>query len=356
MYGRLRRLRDEIASRDLDAFLVTDRVNVRYLSGFTGSYAVLVVSTDAAYLLTDSRYVEQAAGETYGCTVEQIDLGFVPGVADLIGRMDVAALGFEGSSITFAEWQDLNEAVDGIELVPIENLVACFRQIKDDGETAVIRRAASLADQAFTHVSGIIRPGSTEREVALEIDYFMKSHGAEEAAFETLVAEGARSALPHAKPTDRVIREGEFVIMDFGARVDGYHSDITRTLLFGAADDRRLEVYEIVLEAQQKAIAAIRPGLQGWQIDTVAREYIGERGYGGFFGHGLGHGLGLEVHDGRILTSKSEVVLAPGMVVTVEPGIYIPGWGGVRIEDDVLVTESGVEVLTHSSRALSLAD
>ena len=193
----------------------------------------------------------------------------------------------------------------------------------------------------------------TERAIALEIDCFMRRNGAEESAFETLVAEGERAALPHAKPTDRPIREGEFVLMDFGARVDGYHSDITRTLLLGTPDDRRQQVYDIVLEAQRRAIEAIRPGRQGSQVDAVARSYITEQGYGEYFGHGLGHGLGLEVHDGRILTKTSEIVLRPGMIVTVEPGIYIPGWGGVRIEDDVLVTESGCEVLTSAPRLMS---
>lgn len=353
MHGRQARLRDEIASRDLDAILVTDRTNVRYLSGFTGSYAVLVLTCDAAYLLTDSRYTEQAAHETYGCTVEEIDLGFVAGVADLMARLDAAVIGFEETSLTYAEWRELNESISGAELLPVENLVAKFRMVKDEDEIATIREAAVLADRAFHHVSSTIRPGMTERELALEIDYFMRRNGAEEVAFETIVAEGDRSALPHAKPTDRAIREGEFIIMDFGARCGGYHSDITRTLLLGRADERRQKVYDIVLEAQRLAIAAIRPGLQGWQIDAAARDYISAQGYGEYFGHGLGHGLGLDVHDGRILTRKSEIVLRPGMVVTVEPGIYIPGWGGVRIEDDVLVTDSGCETLTQSPRLLS---
>lgn len=353
MHGRLAMLRDEMASRDLDAFLVTERLNVRYLSGFTGSYAVLVVLCDAAFLLTDSRYVEQATGETYGCTVEQIDLGFVPGVVDLFQRLGSAVIGFEESAMTYAEWRELDEAIGGVELIPVENLIAKFRMIKDDDEVSSIRKAAQLADEAFAHVSKIIRPGITEREVALEIDLFMRRNGAEEAAFETLVAEGERSALPHAKPTDRRIREGEFVVLDFGARVDGYHSDITRTLLSGAADEKRRQVYETVLEAQRRAISAVRPGLQGSQVDSVARDYIAEKGYGEYFGHGLGHGLGLEIHDGRILTKNSEIILRPGMVVTVEPGIYIPGWGGVRIEDDVLITSEGCEVLTCSPRALA---
>ncbi len=353
MHGRLAKLRDEMASRDLDAFLVTDPVNVRYLSGFTGSYAVLVATCDSACLLTDSRYVEQASHETYGCTVEQIDLGYVPGVADLFQRLHSGVIGFEESSMTYAEWRELDEGIGEVELIPVENLIAKLRMIKDADEISAIRRAAQLADETFAHVSDIIRPGMTEREVALEIDIFMRKHGAEEAAFETLVAEGDRSALPHAKPTDRRIREQEFVVLDFGARVDGYHSDITRTLLFGSPDEKRRRVYDIVLEAQRRAIAAIRPGVQGFRVDAIARDYIAEQGYAEYFGHGLGHGLGLEIHDGRILTKASEIVLRPGMVVTVEPGIYIPGWGGVRIEDDVLITDSGCEVLAHSPRALS---
>lgn len=354
MDGRQAKLRDEMASRDLDAFLVTDRVNVRYLSGFTGSYAVLLVTCDAAFLLTDSRYLEQAGREACGCTVEQIDIGFVPGVADLFQRLGSEVIGFEESALTYAEWRELDEALDKPELIPVENLIAKFRMIKDAGEIATIRKAARIADEAFAHVSEIIRPGMTEREVALEIDCFIRRNGAEAVAFETLVAEGDRSALPHAKPTDRQIREQEFVVLDFGARVDGYHSDITRTLLFGIPDEKRQRVYDTVLEAQQRAIAAIKPGLQGSEVDAVARDYIAEQGYGEYFGHGLGHGLGLEIHDGRILTKKSEVVLRPGMVITVEPGIYIPRWGGARIEDDVLITHDGSEALTHSPRALTV--
>jgi Xaa-Pro aminopeptidase len=274
-------------------------------------------------------------------------------VADLFQRLGSGVIGFEESAITYAEWRELDEALDGPELIPVENLIAKFRMIKSADEVAAIRKAARIADDAFAHISGMIRPGMTEREIALEIDCFVRRNGAEEVAFETLVAEGERSALPHAKPTDRQIREQEFVVLDFGARVDGYHSDITRTLLFGAPDERRQRVYDIVLEAQRRAIAAIKPGLQGSQVDAVARDYIAEQGYGEYFGHGLGHGLGLEIHDGRILTKKSEIVLRPGMIMTVEPGIYIPGWGGVRIEDDVLVTQRGSEVLTHSPRSLN---
>ena len=353
MHRRLAKLRDEMASRDLDSFLVTDRVNVRYLSGFTGSYAVLVVTCNNACLLTDSRYVEQASHETYGCTVEQIDLGFVPGVSDLFRRLGSQVIGFEETALTYAEWRELDETLDGIELIPVENLIAKFRLVKDADEIATIRKAVRITDEAFAHIRGIIRPGMSEREVALELDCFMRRNGAEEVAFETLVAEGERSALPHAKPSERRIREQEFVVLDFGARVDSYHADITRTLLLGVPDEKRQRFYDIVLEAQQRAIASIRPGLQGSQVDAVARDFIAEQGYGEYFGHGLGHGLGLEVHDGRILTKKSEIVLRPGMVTTVEPGIYIPGWGGVRIEDDVLITPDGCEVLTRSPRTLN---
>ncbi len=351
---RLVKLRGGMAADGLDGLLVTDRINIRYLTGFTGSYAVLLITGDTAFLLTDSRFVEQASAESPGFAIETIEDGWVSSAADLIRRLDVRRVGFEGAALSYADWRSLSEGLPGGELLSADDLIGPLRMVKEECEIALIREAAGIADLTFEYIAGVLKPGLREREVALEIECFMRKHGADKEAFDTIVVSGPRSALPHGEATDKVICAGELVVLDLGARKQGYHSDITRTVLLGEPDARQQEVYDVVAEAQQRAIASMRPGLLGREVDAIAREYIAGRGYGDYFGHGLGHGLGLSVHDGRILAKKSEIALEPGMVVTVEPGIYIPGWGGVRIEDDVLVTESGHEVLTHSPRELAM--
>jgi len=354
MPSRLDRLRGEMASRNLDAFLVTDLLNVRYLSGFTGSYAFALITRDDAVLLTDFRYAEQSAEECPGLYLELVESHWVPGAQRAVERAGVKSVGFESHSLSYHHWSELSAAIPDIRLVPEEDLVGRLRLVKDEAETALIREAVRIADLAYAHIAKFIKPGLTERDVAAELDFFMRRNGADKEGFDTIVASGPRSALPHGKSSDRMISKGELIVLDFGAAFQGYHSDITRTFVLGPPDDRQDEIYGIVLEAQSKAISALRPGLLGGDVDSVAREYIAERGFGEHFGHGLGHGLGLDVHDGRVLARASEIMLEAGMVVTVEPGIYIPGWGGIRIEDDVLVTDSGAEVLTQSPRRLAI--
>lgn len=352
METRLNRLRGILVERELDALIVADILNVRYLSGFTGSYAVLLVTSDTAFLLTDGRYMEQAAMESPGCILELIEISWVPTMLKLFERVEARRIGFEDHALDYRTWSELSSGTEGVALVPTDNLVENLRMVKDEGEISAIRNAARVTDEAFTHVLTFLKSGLSETEIALEIDFAMRKLGAEKEGFETLVASGPRSALPHGKPTSRIVSEGDLVLMDFGARCDGYHADITRCVVPGRPDLRQEEVYSVVLEAQRRAIEAIHPGVQGRAIDSVAREFIASRGFGEYFTHSLGHGLGLAVHDARVLTKQSNIVLQPGMVVTVEPGIYIPGWGGIRIEDDVLVTNTGCEVLTSSSRQL----
>lgn len=352
METRLNRLRGILVERELDALIVADILNVRYLSGFTGSYAVLLVTSDTAFLLTDGRYMEQAAMESPGCILELIEISWVPTMLKLFERVEARRIGFEDHALDYRTWSELSSGTEGVALVPTDNLVENLRMVKDEGEISAIRNAARVTDEAFAHVLTFLKSGLSETEIALEIDFAMRKLGAEKEGFETLVASGPRSALPHGKPTSRIVSEGDLVLMDFGARCDGYHADITRCVVPGRPDLRQEEVYSVVLEAQRRAIEAIHPGVQGRAIDSVAREFIASRGFGEYFTHSLGHGLGLAVHDARVLTKQSNIVLQPGMVVTVEPGIYIPGWGGIRIEDDVLVTNTGCEVLTSSSRQL----
>lgn len=358
MSKRLERLRNELMAAGVDAFLVSQIENVRYLSGFTGSFAFLVITLQDAYFLTDARYIEQVSQECQGYVIEEFQGGWTKKASELIKTLGVRKVGFESAHLSYDAWNALREQLEKIELVALDDIIGRLRTVKDEAEILAIREAASIADLAFEHIKGLLKPGMSEKEIAIEIDFFIRKNGAEREAFETLVASGPRSALPHGKPTDRLVSEGELLLLDFGARWQGYHSDITRTVVIGQMHPKQIEIHEIVLEAQSRAIKAIRPGLPGGDIDKIARDYITEKGYGEYFGHGLGHGVGLAVHDGvdggRILGRGSKIILEAGMVVTVEPGIYIPGWGGIRIEDDVLVTKSGAEVLTHSSRDLSI--
>ncbi|HAH86768.1 MAG TPA: Xaa-Pro dipeptidase [Armatimonadetes bacterium] len=353
MQSRLQRLRETLSSANVDAFVVTDILNVRYISGFTGSTATLLVDSNSIKILTDSRYMEQLAQECPSATIIQVQRNWTKRAAELITDAKYLRVGLE-YSIPYRDWESLNLLSVETELVPMESPINQLRWKKDDVEILAIRHAARITDMAFKHVLTVLRPDITERDVAVEIECFMRRSGAESEAFDTIVAAGPRSAMPHARSTNRRIGTGSLAVMDFGARHDGYHADITRTVLIGTPSEEQQRVYNTVLNAQRTAMEAIRPGVSGGAIDSLAREYIEKSGYGAYFGHGLGHGLGLDVHDGAILAKDSRIILEAGMVVTVEPGIYIPGWGGVRIEDDVLVTENGYEILTHSDKSLAV--
>lgn len=349
---RLNRLRKELDSLDLEALLITDNLNIRYVSGFAGTFSVLLVTCNRACMLTDTRYAEYAEVECPAWDLHIIDRDWIASAANLIKSQNLQRIGFENHSLTYQSWTQLCSLLQDEDIEPTNFIINKLRMIKDESEIDLTRKAAKIADEAFEHILSIIKPGLTEREVALELDYFMRSHGADKEAFDSIVASGPRSALPHGQPTDRRISENELILFDFGAKYGGYHSDITRTIVLGALDPKQEDIYNTVMEAQSKALNAIKPGIFGWEVDSLARNYITKKGYGDCFGHGLGHGLGLDIHDGRLLARGSEIRLEPGMVMTVEPGIYIPGWGGVRIEDDVLVTQDSCEILTAAPKSL----
>lgn len=327
-------------------------LNVRYLSGFTGSFAMLIITDDSAVLITDSRYTEQASAESSCCTIELLEMHWLSAIKRVMERLGLDSIGFESGHVTFANWQSLTSTISDIKFIPMSHVVENMRMVKDEGELKAIRQAARITDLTCRHILNTLRTGMNESEIALEIDFHMRKQGAEKEGFETIVISGKKSALPHGKPSAQSISAGEFILMDFGARWQGYHGDITRTVILGEADSKHQEIYDIVLEAQTRSISAVRPGVTGGEIDAIAREYISSKGYGPNFGHGLGHGLGLSIHDDRALARDSDILLKPGMVVTVEPGIYIPDWGGVRIEDDVLITNTGHEVLTTCPKQL----
>ena len=351
---RVRRLRDRMAAEKVPAMLVQNPLNVGYLSGFTGSTAVLIVTPERRVFITDSRYAIQAARECSGweLAIIQSSAGYSAKIAEQIKALDLTAIAVEADHLTLAGLEGLQKKLEGVELKPTAEIVTPLRQIKDASELRVMREACAIADRAFEFALTLLRPGVSERDVMLDLNYWIARNGADREGFDTIVLSGARTSLPHGHPSEKRLERGDLITMDFGARLDGYTSDITRTVVLGSATERQREVYGVVLEANRAGIAAMRPGAEGKAVDSAARDLITARGYGEHFGHGLGHGLGRHVHDHVALGQTSELTLAAGMVITVEPGIYIEGWGGIRIEDDVLVTETGREVLTHAPKEL----
>jgi len=349
---RLERLRRRLREEGYEALLVTNPYNRRYLTGFTGSSGYVLVTESRQILLSDFRYRTQAGFEAPDVEFVEHAARAEETIGECLRSLGVTRLAIEAESVTVADLRKYEAAWPGVQLEPVEGLVAALRAVKDDVELAVIREAARLADRTFDHLLGWIRPGLTEREVAIEIEMFLRRHGASSSSFDTIVASGERSALPHGVATDRRLGVGEFVKLDFGAYYRGYCSDLTRTIVLGKPTDRQRELYAVVLEAQETCLRGIRPGMTGREADALARDVIRRYGYEELFGHGTGHGIGLEIHEAPRLSPTSESVLAAGMTVTVEPGIYVPGFGGVRIEDDVVLTAGGAETLTAAPKQL----
>lgn len=351
---RVQRLLSRMDELSVDCLFTTSRPNVRYLSGFTGSSGSLLIGKGFAVMLTDKRYTLRAQSEAPGFEIVVPENPDDDILKTQIESRGLRKVGFEANHITVKTLEGWREKYGelGVEWVPTDGIVEELRLVKDASEIASIRAACGIADATFRHVQLFMQPETVELDVAMEIEFYMRRQSARRPAFESIVASGENSAIPHADTGERRFQPGDFVIMDFGAEVDGYCSDITRTVVIGKATPEQRRIYEVVLEAQLRAIEAIKPGVKGADIDAIARQIITDAGYGDYFTHSLGHSLGLSVHDGMGFAQKSEVVLEPGMVFTVEPGIYIEGLGGVRIEDDVLVTEEGVEVLTQSPKHL----
>ncbi len=342
-------IRSWLSDNDVCAMLVSSAANIRYLSGFTGE-GHLVLSVGGGGICTDSRYELQAAEEApeFECVLSSD--GHLGAVIEYARAQALGSLGFEDSVVTYAGYRRLEEEFGADALRASSGITQGARTIKDDDEIARIRRAASIVDEALTGFLSELQPGISEKEAAFELNRRILMGGADEIAFETILASGPSAACPHARPSGRVLREGDMVKVDVGGRVDGYCSDITRTVFLGEPDERFIEVYSVVYAAHQAALDGVAAGIECRELDQLARRHISEAGYGDQFSHGLGHGVGLEVHEAPRLSSRSSDVLAPGMVVTIEPGVYIEGWGGVRIEDLVLVTEDGCEVLTGTPK------
>jgi Xaa-Pro aminopeptidase len=351
---RLEKLRNAIADEGADAILVSQPENRRYLSGFTGSAGWLVISADRAILVTDFRYFEQVGREAPNFELVKIQDRFVDLLPALLGDLGVKRLGFESQHVTVDDLDMWREAAEGIEWQPLKGTVEAIRAVKDADEIDALARSARLTDASFDHLLGVVRPGMTERQVAWEIESFMRTHGASKVAFDLIVGSGPNGALPHAHASDRVIRDGDPIVIDIGCVLDGYCSDMTRTICLGHPQDKYLAVYDIVLKAQEVAEEGIRAGITGVEADALARKVIEDGGYGQYFGHGLGHGVGLAVHELPRASRLWPETIEAGMSLTVEPGIYLPGEFGVRIEDLVIVREQGVDILSHTAKTAVL--
>lgn len=349
--GRLERIRARLPSWSVEALLLLDMKNIRYLTGFTGSDGVLYLGPDCRVLLVDGRYLTQARVEAAGFEIHQY-LNKIDGLADVISGHGRAGVGFEAETMTVATWTVLKERLPGLTFQPLRQELEALRAVKDEDEISHIRAAAAMASRALNAVLERIKPGMTEREIAADLDDAIRRDGAQEASFPTIVASGENSARPHARPQSRTVRPGDLITIDFGAVIDGYRSDETCTIVLGRADARQEQVYEVVREAHDRAIAAIRAGVSCRSVDEAARSWIDAQGFGESFTHGTGHGVGLDVHEYPRLSAQSEAVLEAGMVVTVEPGVYLPGLWGVRIEDLMVVQRDGCEVLSKIPKKL----
>lgn len=348
---RLHKLREHFSSAGIDALLIGSMFNRVYLSGFKGSSGWLLISPKEQLLITDFRYVNQAKNEAPDFEIVMYKNNALARINDLLKERNIHNLGFEAKHLTYERYRKFQESLE-VNLIPVESMVEKLRLYKDPGEIECIKKAVAVADRAFQHILQFIKPGVTEQDLAAEIEYFMRKEGASKTSFDTIVASGTRGALPHGMASSKVIAKGDLVVMDYGALYDGYCSDITRTVVVGKASPKQRRIYNTVLEAQIRALEFAGPGKKCCEVDAVARDIIAGYGFGDNFGHGLGHGVGLEVHEGPTVNPRNQSVLEPGMVVTVEPGIYIADWGGVRIEDMVLITGDGCEILTQSPKEL----
>lgn len=338
-------------AQKVGALLVLGLTNIRYLSGFTGSDGALLFTGGDRILLCDGRYTRQAGDEARLCVVTEYTVK-VEGVASLIRAVGCRRVAFDAEEVSVSFFNALAATLPAVEFVPLADELDQLRSVKSAAEVAAVEAAAVIASNAFSKLLPLVKPGVSERFLAFELEMLMRKTGADAKAFEFIVASGERGALPHGRPTDRLLQPGELVTFDFGACCNGYNSDETVTVAVGTPDRKLLEIYAVVKEAHDLALAAVRPGVDCSELDAIARRHIESCGYGDCFGHGLGHGVGLDVHEKPTLSSRSRQQLQEGMVITIEPGVYVPGLGGVRIEDLLVITADGCRVLSRIDKEL----
>ncbi|UMZ73966.1 M24 family metallopeptidase [Natranaerofaba carboxydovora] len=356
MYNkRKEKLKETLQAGDIEALLVTNPVNIRYITGFSGSSGIVIITKDKTMLFTDFRYIEQAKEQTKKLNdliVIKHESPATKTLKEYLYDLNIKNLSFEKKHLTYEQYEKLKNEFDFLSFIPHSGALEQIRLQKDEIELNKIREACKIADDAFSYILSFIKPGNLERDVSLELEHYMKKNGADDIAFDIIVASGKRSSLPHGIASSKEFNFGDLVKMDFGAVYDGYCSDLSRTIILGEGNDKQKEIYNIVLNAQKNALNSIKPQMMASEADGIAREEINKAGYGENFGHGLGHGLGLEVHESPGISFNGKDVLKPGMVFTVEPGIYLPGFGGVRIEDTVILTDDGCVPLTKSTKEL----
>lgn len=353
--NRIDKLLNRLQKENLDAIFLQKDANIRYLSGFTNSDSYLILTSKDKAIITDSRYTEQAQKECPHYEVVRWRNPFpsLPEtVSNLCKEWGIKKLGFEANIISFDLYTRFKEELTEVTLIPTIGIVEEIRKIKDSDEISLIRKACEVSDKSFEELLNYITPGVSEKDLEREFQYILKKNGAEDKAFDIIGISGVKTSLPHGIPSDKLIEMGDFVTFDFGAQVEGYKSDMTRTICVGKANDDQKKIYSIVQESQKRGLEAVSAGVLGKLVDKASRDVIEEAGYGQYFSTGLGHGVGLEIHEIPFMSTTCEEYLAADNVLTVEPGIYLPSWGGVRIEDTVLVKEKGCEIFTHTTKNL----
>ena len=349
---RIKRIQEKLEELRLDGLLISHLPNVRYLTGFSGTNGSCLVKKDGGFFLTDFRYEEQSHQEVKGLKIAVAESSLFDELEKRKLLRGLRRVGVEGNYLPYSEYQKLKKAFPRVSFLPQADVVESISSVKEEGEIELIKRAAAISDMVFQKVLHAIRPGIRELDISAEISYLHKSYGAERDAFETIVASGTRGALPHGLASEKKIRKGDFVTLDFGCVYHGYCCDITRTVAVGKPTNKLRDIYRIVYDAQLSALDAVKSGVMAKELDAVARSYISKSGYGKYFGHSLGHGIGLQVHEPPRISWQSSYRLQAGNVITIEPGIYLPGSGGVRIEDDVVVLNGKSVVLNKASKEL----
>ncbi|MEE0435077.1 MAG: Xaa-Pro peptidase family protein [Peptococcaceae bacterium] len=352
---RLKRFQAWLAEQEglYDAILISDAANIHYLSGFTGTFAYLLIAKNKAFILTDSRYTMQARQQSVHFTLVKLERFTPPmSIAKVCEQEGWAVLAFERNDLSFDFYDRLKSCFGRANLIPVEKAVEQFRAIKDAEEIELIRTAEHIGDAAFTHVLEMIRPGMTEKELAFELEFFMRREGASGLSFDTIVASGVRSAMPHGVASDKKIEKGDLVVFDFGCVYNGYCSDMTRTIGVGSLSDAQKDLYALVLKAQRAALKAARAGVVGEKMQDLVQATFDKAGFGSYFGHGLGHSVGLDIHEEPRFSRNVKEGIPAGTVISVEPGLYVPGIGGVRIEDLIVLTDDGYDNLTQSPKEL----
>jgi Xaa-Pro aminopeptidase len=350
---RISRLRSQFSKLEITGILLLDMKNIRYLTGFAGSDGALCIDPRKTTLLVDGRYLTQAKNSTQEIEIYEYQ-DKMAGVASVLSGTGSKIIGFESQVMSVDTYGKLKKKLKGVTLKPLADRINSLRAVKDEQEVTFLKEAAAISFQALSSIEDMIRPGIEERHIAVELETKLRKFGAEEFSFSTIVASGPNSALPHAKPDSRRLERGDFVMIDYGAVVEGYHSDETCMFVVGQASDKQRKIYDLVKRAHDEALCEMKEGVLCRRIDDIARSYIEKGGFGAHFLHGTGHGVGLDVHEAPRLAKQSEDILTAGMVVTVEPGIYISDIWGIRIEDTVLIKENGCEVLTKMSKDLRI--